>query len=108
MRQLGSRSCQIEEIYSEQEKSLNKKKTQVLREQEQEESNGNCDQYKYMQHFNWPEKVLKASFKIENLFWHGEEGEEIMIWCPGVIKKIINTDKDGTKVIVKWKQGYIG
>jgi hypothetical protein len=60
-----------------------------------------------MQRFNWPEHNLKSQFKIEKLFRYEEDGDEMMVWCPGVIIKVLKKDKDGTKVVVKWDQQYI-
>ena len=51
---------------------------------------------------------MKVSCKIEKLFWYEEKGEKS--W-PGVLgwkQKIINKDEDGSKVIVRWDQGYTG
>ncbi len=61
-----------------------------------------------MQHFNWPEHDLKSQFKNEKLFCYEEDGEELMVWYPGVIIKVLKEDKDVVKVVVKWDQQYIG
>ena len=45
---------------------------------------------------------------MEKLFRCEEDGEELMVWCPGVIIKVLREDKDGAKVVVKWDQQYIG
>jgi hypothetical protein len=61
-----------------------------------------------MQQFNWPEHDLKSQFTIHNLFCYEEDGEEMMVWCPGVIIRALKKNKDGAKVVVKWDQQYIG
>jgi Fe-S-cluster-containing hydrogenase component 2 len=40
------------------------------------------------------------------MFRYEEDGEELMVWCPGVILKVLKKDKDGAQVVVKWDQCY--
>ena len=108
MGQFGTRSCQIDEFHTEQEKSLNNKKLEVFKDHEREEREGTGDQFEYMRRFNWPEHDLKSQFKIEKLFSYEEDGEELMVWCPCVIIKVLKKDKDGAEVVVKWDHQYIG
>ena len=64
----GTRSCMVSERYEKDDEKINNEKMSVLIEREKEEMDGKYDQFEYMQHFNWPDKKLKKSSKIEKLF----------------------------------------
>ena len=79
-----------------------------LKEREREELLGIGDQSEYMNAVNWPEKNLKAGYKIEKLFLYHEEEEEKLVWVPGVVVRVIHKNCEKITVLVKWDANSIG
>jgi hypothetical protein len=105
---LGTKSSGVELYYKKQEESSNELKLKALREREQEELMGVYDQSEYMNEVNWPGTKLKKGYKIEKLFVYQEEGEEKLIWCPGIVLKVNKKDEVQIKADIKWDTAFIG
>ena len=106
---LGTRSCIVDEYYAKAEEALDKEKVDVLRERDKEELEGEHDQYEYMQPFHWPGKSLKKKYKMEKLFRYTdkETGEVDMIWCNGIVTKVLQSNDDVVKAEIKWDAKYV-
>ena len=79
-----------------------------MRQREQEELIGLYDQAEYLNEVSWPENKLTKGFKIEKLFEYPEESELKLIWCPGIVLKVIKKDNklirrtlDGTQSLLE-------
>ena len=107
MLQLGTKLSGVELFYKKQAESEDKLKLKRLRQREQEELMGVYDQSEYLNEVNLPETKLKKGYKIEKLFVYQEEGEDKLIWCPGIILKVNNRDEGQIKADIKWNASFI-
>ena len=108
MLQLGTKLSGVELFYKKQAESEDKLKLKRLRQREQEELMGVYDQSEYLNEVNLPETKLKKGYKIEKLFVYQEEGEEKLIWCPGIVLKVNKKDEVQIKADIKWDTAFIG
>ena len=51
---------------------------------------------------------MKKGYKIEKLFEYPEEGELKLIWCPGIVSKVIKKDDKLIKADIEWDPELIG
>ena len=108
MPKLGTRSKDIDRYYSSQEAASNKARLEVLKDREREELMGEGDQFEYMNKISWPKTELKKGYKIKKLFSYNEDDETKLIWCPGVVTKVISKGDKEIIASIKWDRDYIG
>ena len=78
------------------------------RDREKQEQMGVYDSEEYLNEVNWPDKKLKKGYKLEMLFEYPEEGETKLIWCPGIVLKVVKRDDKVIKAEIKWDSDFIG
>ena len=108
MGKLGTKSSGIEIYYAKQSEHEDELKLKVLREREKQEQMGVYDSAEYLNEVNWPDKKLKKGYKLEMLFEYPEEGETKLIWCPGIVLKVVKRDDKVIKAEIKWDSDFIG
>ena len=105
---LGTQTKDLECFEKSMENEKLKAMLESLKEREKEELLGIGDQSEYMNAVNWPEKILKAGYKIEKLFLYHEEEEEKLVWVPGVVVRVIHKNCEKITALVKWDANSIG
>ena len=47
------------------------------------------DQCEYIKEVNWPGKLVKKGYKIENLFTYIGDEEDKLLWIPGEVIEVL-------------------
>ena len=105
---LGTQTKDLECFEKSMENEKLKAMLESLKEREKEELLGIGDQSEYMNAVNWPEKILKAGYKIAKIFLYHEEEEEKLVWVPGVVVRVIHKNCEKITALVKWDANSIG
>ena len=51
---------------------------------------------------------MKKGYQLEKLFIYTEEDESKLIWCPGVVTKVVSRGDKQIIATIKWDRDYIG
>ena len=107
MAKLGTTSNDVQNYYKKQAESEDELRLQTLKQREQEELMGVYDQAEYLNEVSCPENELTKGFKVEKLFEYPEEGELVLIWCPGIVSKVIKKDDNLITADIEWDPDFI-
>ena len=108
MAKLGTTSSDVQNYYKNQAESEDELRLQTLRQREQEELMGVYNQAEYLNEVSRPENKVTKGFKIEKLFEYREESELKLIWCPGIVSKVIKKYDKLIKADIEWDPEFIG
>lgn len=87
---LGTKSADLEEIETTTLEKEDKFRLDCLIERDRLENEGEGDQLFEFQEVTWPlKRMKKGGFKIDMCFDMIEDGEPVLLWCTGVVTKII-------------------
>ena len=98
---LGTKSADLEALEASALDTEEEFRLKCLIDRDKWETEGQSDQLSEMQEVTWPlKRIKKGNFKTEMCFDMIEDGQPVLLWCTGVITKILKDRAEKDKYIL--------